>query len=400
MPEEKLSRAQSTLLNEEARQRASRFVKKKLEEEERAKPHAELVVTSAASVQRIKQERIFGGRLERGSFSFIVGQGEAGKGVVSSDIMARLTTGSPFPGENGHWREPMRVLVCIIEDSQEQVVGRLEAAGADLNLVDFITGPPIIRGGLIMSSAMRLDSDAAPLVNLAKKLSAGAIFIETLVEHLGDRDSPKNISTNNEADVRAALSPFRAICKEANLFGWALIHPRKGSSGDINEQISGSAAFYNIPRLVLYVFKDPEDQSGVPKRLLASGKANNLPRRPMTYRFGIESWEKDRDYPRAMWGVEGKSLEDERSADDILDQIRDKGRKRKDLAIVEAEEFLRETLGNGEKIPPEQIKIMALERGINGATLDKAKRNLGLVSIREKKVGPKVLGWEFPESEV
>ena len=87
-----------------------------------------LTFSKVSHIKPVKIEKIFGGRFQRGSFSFIVGQGEVGKGVVSSDIIARLTTGAPFPGENGARREPIKVMMCATEDSQEQIRGRLEAA--------------------------------------------------------------------------------------------------------------------------------------------------------------------------------------------------------------------------------------------------------------------------------
>lgn len=357
----------------------------------------ELVIRKISSVARVKADRVFGGRFERGSFSFIVGQGEVGKGVVSSDIIARFTTGEPFPGETQR-RTPLRVMMCVVEDSEQQVAGRLEAAGADLDLVDIITGPRVMRGGLEMTSAMRLDSDAGPLVKHALQCRVGAFFIETVVEHLGDRYHERKISTNSESEVRNALAPFRAICKEGNLFGWALIHPRKGASGDPSENISGSAAFYNVPRLTMQVFKDPSDSDRNPRRLLCSSKANNLPRRPTTYRFKIDSWERDSDFPRAVWGIEGKNLEDDRTIEDVQNEIFENQKNRKDLQVMAAEKLLQEILSFG-LAKPEDIYSQAKAKGISEKSVDRAKSRLGIVSVKEG-FPAQVIGWKFPDSDL
>jgi RecA-family ATPase len=362
-------------------------------------PLPELVVTKLSSIKRQKPLRVFGGRLEQGAFSFIVGKGEIGKGVLSADIVARLTTGAPFPGDGGKWREPVPVMMCVVEDSKEQIHGRCEAAGADLDLVHLVEGQMVMRGGLAMPDPMKLSEDAGPLVTLAKKLGAGAIFLETVIEHLGGHDGIGKMSTHNLADVRSLLSPFRAVCKEANLFGWGLLHPRKGMGDDPHDNTSGSGAFRDVPRMVMQVFMDPSDESKNPARLLCCDKSNSMPMRPTTYRFHIESWEKDEYYPRCVWGVEGKTLEDDRTIEEIQQEIVDKKKVRKDLAVVNAEEFLRKLLASGQH-PPDVIFAKAEEQGISEKTIKRAKKNLGLISVRDQAFHSKVLYWEFPKNEM
>jgi hypothetical protein len=128
----------------------------------------------------------FGGRLVRGSFGLLAGPGEVGKGMVFMDTMARFTSGDPFPGDTVR-RAPANVLICVVEDSMGRVKSRLRAAGADLDRVFFVEGPEIVRGGLKMPSPIMLDDDASAMVRRAKEVDAKALFLETAVEHFGDR---------------------------------------------------------------------------------------------------------------------------------------------------------------------------------------------------------------------
>ena len=177
-----------------------------------------LIVRKASDVPDEPLVKVFGGRLVCGSFGLIAGPGEGGKGMTLADLTARFTTGDPFPGES-HTRPPANVLICVTEDSQGRVKSRLRTVGADLERVYFVEGPEVTRGGLTMPSPMMLDDDAGALYGYAKEIEAQAFFLETVVEHFGDRSGTRRRSTNNEADVRAALAPFRAICASAHLFG-------------------------------------------------------------------------------------------------------------------------------------------------------------------------------------
>ena len=252
-------------------------------------------------------------------------------------LVACLTTGAPFPDERAS-RPPMNVMICVTEDSEGRVKSRLRAAGADLDRVFFVEGPEIARGGLTMPSPMRLDDDAGALVRHATQLEAGALFLETVVEHLGDREGKSRRSTHVEADVSSALAPFRAVCQQAGLYGLGLIHPRKGVEGGVAESISGSAGFERPTRHAARL-RDPTDKTTDPLRLLFNSKASYLRGHPETLRFRIRSWDTERggccDCHVVNCGHEGRvvweeTLVDKRSAEDIWTQLVARNRPRRD----------------------------------------------------------------------
>jgi hypothetical protein len=362
---------------------------------------AGLVIRKATDVPDERLEKIFGGRLVRGAFALLVGPGEAGKGMFSVDVLARITTGEPFPGEM-HKRAPGNVLVCVTEDSMGRVKSRLRAAGADLDRVLFAEGPEVSVGGLLMPTPMMLHDDAGALVRFAKEMNARGLFLETVVEHFGDRAGKTRHNTNTEAEVRRALSPFRAVCHEAKLFGWGAVHPRKSTDGGVNDSISGSAAFRNVARATHHVYPDPEDESDTPVRLLFTGKANYLARRPPTLRFRIRSWDEGIaspcQCPTADCGHEGRivwedDLEDERTAEEIWHQIAERNKPRRDVAVEQAEEFLQRVL-DGRMLPPDEIVQLAKKELITPAALKRAKAKLGIVSVKQGFPAT-VVGWQL-----
>ena len=364
---------------------------------------AAIVIHRASDVPDETLEKLFGGRLVRGAFALVAGPGEGGKGMFMVDTAARFTTGEPFPGEKAR-RDPAVVMLCVTEDSMGRVKSRLRAAGANLDLAFFVEGPEVTRGGLTMASPMMLDDDAGKLVSYARQIKAQACLIETMVEHFGDREGKASRrSTNNESDVRAALSPFRAMCAAAGLYGEASIHPRKSMEGSVDDSISGSAAFRNVTRVAHHIYRDPEDESDNPVRLFFTSKSNYLSRRPATLRFRIRSWDEERGVPclcppdecphegRVVWEDD---LVDKRPAEDIWQQIAERNKPRRDVNVQEAEAFLDGLMKDGHiALVPQEIFKLASAEGITKAAIKRAKENLRLVS-RKEGFPAAVVGWQ------
>ena len=368
----------------------------------------QLIITKAVDVPDERLEKQFGGRLVRGSFSLFAGPGDVGKGMLMVYTAARFTTGDPFPGET-HRRDPVKVLLCVTEDSKGRVKSRLRAAGADLDLAFFIEGPEVTRGGLTMASPMMLDDDAGKVVACARQMGAEAIFIETIVEHFGDREGKASRrSTNNEADVRSALAPFREVCRAADLYGFTVIHPRKSTEGSISDSVSGSAAFRNVTRVLHHVYLDPKGKSADPVGLFFTSKSNYLSRRPATLRFRIRSWDEDLASPCMCpidsCGHEGRlvwedDLVDRRLAEEIWQQIAERNKPRRDVNVQEAEAFLTGLMENGViALTPKEILKRANDECITAAAVKRAKENLRLVSKKEGYPAV-VVGWQVEKAE-
>ncbi len=368
----------------------------------KSQPVADLIVRKATDVPDERLEKTYGGRLIRGSIALLAGPGEGGKGMWIGDTIARLTTGAPFPNETRR-RTPMNVLVCVTEDSAARVKSRLRTAGADLDRVYFVEGPEIKRGGLTMPSPMLLDDDAGALVRHAKQVDARALFLETVVEHFGDRSGKTRRSTNNEADVRSALAPFRAACALGGLYGVGVIHPRKSVEGSVDDSISGSAAFRNVARAAHHIYRDPDDESDDPVRLLFSSKTNYLARRPPTLRFRIVGWDEVLGAPCTCMAAEcdheGRIIWDDepvdaRTAEEVWQAIAERNRARRDVAVEKGEEFLIALMANGViNMTPKEIFKRASDEGLSKAAITRAKERLKLISVKNTEFPASVIGW-------
>jgi hypothetical protein len=370
------------------------------EQDDKDRPAPELKIRMGTEVQHKKLQTVFGGRFTKGAFQLMVGPGEAGKGMVSAAIIAKFTTGEPFPGDDPKARRhPMTVLICVTEDSVDRVTARLVAAGADKSRFAFVEGPPQPTGGLLVPSPIAFDSDAGALLAKIKEIGAEVLWLETTVAHLGDREGKKRWSTNNEKEVRDALAPIVAVCRDGDLIGWGVMHPRKSMEGGIADSISGSAAFGNAGRGVLHVWKDPRDADAKsPWRLLASSKANYRAERPTTLRFRIEPWDQDPDEGRVVWPTKEQGLVDPRSAEDVWDEIKERNKVRRDYVVMDAEKLLTDLLAGGATKTVDEIKLEAKARGVNMSAVERAKVKLGIESFKSAFDGK--WGWRFPKDEL
>jgi hypothetical protein len=181
------------------------------------------------------------------------------------------------------------------------------------------------------------------------------------------------------------------------------MHPRKSAEGGIEDSISGSAAFRNVSRGVLNVYRDPTDADW---RLLMTSKSNYLAERPATLRFRIEPWEKDPAEGRVVWPTAEQGLHDQRSAEDIWRELQEKNRqhrRRTDKAVEEAEKFLTATLSPaGRVVPIPEIREAANKAAVVWRNVEKAKASLGVDSKKAKpdpSKPPVVVGWCLPPQD-
>ncbi len=220
---------------------------------------------------------------------------------------------------------------------------------------------------------------------MPKQIEAKALFLETVVEHFGDRAGKSRRSTNNEADVRSALSPVSGrVSTWRDCDGLGAIHPRQEHRGQcrrfhlrfrsVPQCHPGSPP--HLPR--------PRGRDRGPVRLLFTSKSNYLARRPVTLRFRIRPWDEDISGPcqcpvdscehegRVVWEDD---LTDSRMAEQIWQQIAARNKPRNDVAVQEAEEFLYRVLDQGRQ-PPEVVFALAKPERITPSALKRAKENL------------------------
>jgi len=212
-----------------------------------------------------------------GAVNLIVGRQGSGKTTFVAWLISRLTKGQALPGDVA--RDPISVAYLSLEESPDTVVARLTAAGADLSRVQVLgLLEEVDAEGHTYMRQWTLPKDIGALGKLIDKESIDVAVIDGLGYSIsGD--------SHNYAVVGSALS---ALAAEAARTGAAIIgvvHPPKGATDPVTAAI-GSTAWTSVPRVVMVLGCDPDDESGA-RRVVRISKTNY--RNPATgYSFTIK----------------------------------------------------------------------------------------------------------------
>jgi hypothetical protein len=176
-----------------------------------------------------------------GEINIIGGRGGEGKGVIASDIAARITQGAAWPTDQE--RAPRgRVLWFEAEDDLDKtVLPRLVACGADLDLIEAYK-PADFPGW----SAVRTYIEAADV---------RLIVINPLIQFF------KGLADiNSEIKVRLALEELQAAIQGQACMGLGICHLNKKPDLDALERLLGASAFANVARSVLFLHREPSEE--------------------------------------------------------------------------------------------------------------------------------------------
>ncbi len=337
------------------------------------------LVVTLADVEPRTVEWSWQGRIPRGTVTLVVGDPGLGKSFLGLDLAARVSTGAKWP--DGTLAPHGHAIVLTAEDGlADTVVPRLAAMGADRSRVHALTA---IREGA-RERPFSLATDLARLEEAVGRAEweseLALVLIDPLAAYLGDADS------HVDADVRAVLGPLAAFAERRRIAVVAVMHLNKATQMRALYRTGGSIAFVAAARAVFAVTTDPEAPDS-PRRLFAPLKMNLAPR-PLTLAFAVAGapprieWERE-----PVLGVDveaalrGPLADDERS-----------GRQ-------EAVDFLRAELADGPR-PAAEVQRSARDYGIAPRTLDRAKKELSIISRRQGGTGERGhWEWALPEED-
>lgn len=241
-------------------------------------PARQLIGRSMAGVQLRAIDWLWTGWIPRKYITLIVGESGAGKSTVLADIVARITTGKPWPGENAA-RQPGRVLWLGSEDGAEDMtVPRLVACGADLNRVIEIQGVRQGTGRATFSMQDDVhsvkqwltharDVDSDPFVMLV---------IDPITSYLPGRKLRK-VDMNDTGQLRSILEPWFDIAQTFNLAIGSVTHFNKDTTRSMLHRVTGSAVFAQTCRSLCAMVGREED--GPFAKAMVQVKTN-LPEQP------------------------------------------------------------------------------------------------------------------------
>jgi len=207
-------------------------------------------------------------RIPFGMLTVFEGDPGLGKSMVTMDLVARVTSGSPMPFSDVVPVAPMNAMIVNCEDGMSNTVRpRLEAMGGDCARVVYAKTKvtPI-------AFPENLGELEAAIVENEVKL----LVIDPWTAFLG-----QGINMNNDASLREILTPLSAIAERTSCAIILVRHLNKDTKQNSMYRGSGSIATTAAARCGIAIIKDPEDDTA---RLIAAVK-NNLAKPQPTSRF-------------------------------------------------------------------------------------------------------------------
>ena len=311
-------------------------------------------------------------RLARGKLNLIGGLPGLGKSQLLTELARVITTGGNWP--TGEKCRRGSVLLMQGEDGvADTVLPRALAAGVDVSRF-FHTGT--IRTGEgknLTEQIIQLSSDLGEVeMCLEENPQIDTLMIDAIGTYLGKADSHK------DAEVRAVLTPLASLAERRKIMVIAVAHLNKSNGRAAADRIAGSAAFVQVHRTSHMVVSDPEDSE---LRIFQPFK-RNIGKGFEGLSFRIVT--KTISHPKYPAGIETSCVAWEGAKTVDLDEALSFKRATPDRVskLDEAVLWLRQRLSNG-PVPADVIKHDAEGNGIRYGTLINAKKELGVVPIKQ-----------------
>jgi hypothetical protein len=326
------------------------------------------------TIERTHVAWLWPSRIPLGKVAILEGDPDHGKSTISLDLLARVSTGTPMPNETARRDPAGGVIVCAEDDLGDTVLPRLEAHQADLTKIATI---PLERDEHGKVKPLVLPDDLDRLELAIKGAAAKLLVIDPITAYLSE-----TISTNNDASVRRATTPLADLAQRTGCAIVLIRHLNKAGDLKTKYRGGGSIAFTGAARSVLVVEEHPE-QPGL--RVLARVKGNLAKAVPaLGYRITEEPLY---GCPLIVW--QGTVHID---ADTLL---RGHDSRRDAEVREEAMELLRDLLADG-PVPAADAKKALTGAGISASTIQRAKKQLKVVSLQERdEETGKLLGWRW-----
>lgn len=293
-----------------------------------------------------------------GEITLVAGREGAGKGLLMSHIVARITRGK-LEGE--YYGKPQSVAIAAHEDSWEKtIVPRLKVAGADLERVFH----PRIRDDDGQFRKMVFPDDLPELARMARKERVVMLALDPLMSALA-----ADIDIYKSARVRPVLEDFRKSLERANISCFGLVHFNKMAEGDALTKIAGGRAVVEVSRAAFVLAEDKETETGDDSVIIVSQPRNNLGRTDLPnlafVKEGVD-FTADDGGESSVGRMRWVSKDYKKNADDVLATRRAggpaKGPTQRDLVI----DFMREAgrpvtavdVADATKVPVASVRVI------------------------------------------
>jgi hypothetical protein len=331
-------------------------------------PPTELVTALASDVEPTVVDWFWPGFIAFGALTVLEGDPGLGKSTVTLDLVARLTSGRPLPGET-RAGPPAAVLIVSSEDSAAHTtVPRLLAAGADRSKVRLLIE---VKEAFGLTRGPQLPDDLPLIEKLLIEDGARLLLIDPLMSMLGRDKRGRSIDAHRDQSIRVLMSALKELAQRTGAAVVVIRHLTKTTGRSAIYRGGGSIGISAAARGVLLAAKHPHDSD---RRVLAVVKTN-LASRPLSRAY-------------AVTGLHAATVQLGEDCDIWADDLQGGLLQ---LAAPEwrlAAEWLAKELAGGPRVAGQMI-WEAAQKGWTARHLDHARRRLGVTTTKTDK------GWEW-----
>ncbi len=345
---------------------------------EESRPQLGPVLTCMADVEPREVSWLWPERIPLGRITLLVGRPGEGKSFLTTDVAARVTTGTPWPDGSDCPRGSV-ILISAEDDPGDTIRPRLDAHDADVSKVHLLSAVRRVDGDGQYERLLTLADVEAIESALTRLPDCKLVVIDPIGSFLGG-----GTDAHRDNEVRSVLAPIAALAEKYGVAVLIVAHRRKSAGNNADELALGSRAFTGIARAVWHVTRDTEKRA---RRLLLPGKSNLGPEGGgLAFSIGGEP-------PRVRWESDPVAM----SADDALaleNNVRASKRGPEAESQKEAESWLRKALTEGPR--PAKELLDKWKNGQDGSerTLKRAKKSLKVESFQSEPPGP--WSWRLP----
>lgn len=307
--------------------------------------NTEFNIINMADVEAVAVKWLWKPYIPLGKITIIQGDPGEGKTTLALSIAAALTQGEKLPNE-AEAQAPMNVIYQTAEDGlADTIKPRLEAVNADC-----------ARVLVIDESKEELSMTDERIEKAIQQTGAKLIILDPIQAYIG-----ANVDMHRANEIRPVMSKLGRIAEE---YGCAVVligHMNKAAGQKSSYRGLGSIDITAVARSVLIVGKMRDSPS---KRIMTQAKSS-LAHVGKSLLFEIN---------------ENSALEWKGEVDITAEQFLENGGA--ELSKLEiATEFLLETLKDG-KVSQKEIAAAASDYDFSARTLNEAKKNLKVLSIK------------------
>jgi len=247
----------------------------------------EPMLTCMADVEPREVSWLWRGRIPLGRITLLVGRPGGGKSFLTTDIAARVTTGTPFP-DGAPCPLGSVLLITAEDDPGDTIRPRLDAHHADVRKVHLLSGTRLTNADGESREVFFTLADVATLTAALERLpDCKLLIIDPIGSFLGGK-----VDAHRDNEVRGVLAPIAQLAEKHGVAVLVVAHRRK-AAGDVADDLAlGSRAFTGIARAVWHLARPKNEPV---RRFLLPGK-NNLAAEGNGLAFTI-----DGDPPRLFW---------------------------------------------------------------------------------------------------